>query len=88
MSSDKSSISGQNLNFIANNSGYSFESLLNTCPKIISNAMTYAPIPKDDIWKVSFLQELLNIRSGALNVDGIDLKREEIQDMINMVTTN
>ena len=50
--------------------------------------MTYAPIPKDDVWKVSFLQELINIRSGALHVDGIDFKKEEIQDLINMITTN
>ena len=89
---DKGSISGQNLNYISNKSGYSIHSLMKTSPKTVSSAMKYFPTPEKDQWKIPFLHELLDIRNGNLHLEineGNDnFTPEEIQELIHLITTD
>ena len=91
MTKDQGSISGQNLTYIAVNSGFDRNSILTFCPRTVSNDIRYAPVPEDCAEKVTFLKELLQIRDGDLDVcfdEGKDfLTKEELQDLIFLVST-
>lgn len=63
---------------------------MKTSPKTVSSAMKYFPTPQIDQWKIPFLNELLDIRNGKLQInEGEDtFTPEEIQDLIHMITTD
>ena len=43
------------------------------------------PINDDEVWKISLLKELVELRSGELDSD---LSEEEVSDLINFVSTS
>ena len=86
---DQGSISGQNIDYIAKSAGYDRCSVMNKPPRSVASAIKYAPVPHNTIWKVSFLKELLNVRDGDLCVGNEEEgKKEEIQQLINTVSTD
>ena len=43
----------------------------------------YVPIPEVDIWKVTFAEELIKIKTGSLIVEGIT--QDELQDITKSI---
>ena len=88
---DQGSISGQNLNFVSIESGYSRQSILKMAPKAVINEMKCFPVPEDSAWKVNILKELIDIRDSVLHIGTKDdenfLTKKEIEDLIVLVST-
>ena len=89
---DQGSICGQNIEFIAKQSGNTRYSVMNMSPIEVANSMSYFPTPKDSLWKVTCLMELLEVRDGDLQIgddqDEGGFSKEEIQTLINFISTN
>ena len=90
---DQGSISGQNLNFVSIHSGYPSHSILKMSPRAVSNDLRFYPVPEDSAWKVNFLKELISLRDcDDLHIESQTdqefLTKEEIQDLIALVSTN
>ena len=65
---DQGSTTCQNLNIISKESG--LDDILERNPNMVLNNIIYSPIPEEDRWKVNMLDELLQVRSGLLELDG------------------
>ena len=65
---DQGSNSGQNINLIANNSGFSTYDVLKMAPSCVAKDIKYSSVPKDSEWRIGFLKELINVRDGSLSV--------------------
>ena len=88
---DQGSITGQNINFIALKSGYNRYSVMEISPRHVANSMKYSEVPKESMWKVSFLKELLSIRNGDLSVGNGEeegFSKKEIQELIFNISTD
>ena len=53
--------------------------------KTDANEVKYHPVDDENVWKVRFLKELIEIKHGDLTVD---LDHEEIQEMIDHISTS
>ena len=83
---DQGSTSCQNLNIISKESG--LDNILDRHPSEILQEIVYSPIPIEDLWKINLLDELFQLRSGNLELEGdSDLTYDEIQDLIKWVTS-
>ena len=88
---DQGSTCGQNINYIAENAGFSRYSVLKISPRHVASSMKYSVVPEESMWKVSFLKELLSIRDGHFSVGNEEeggFSRDEIQELINIITTD
>ena len=85
---DQGSICGQNIEFIAKQSGNTRYSVMNMSPIEVANSMNYFPTPKDCLGKVTCLMELLEVRDGDLQIGEGGFSKEEIQTLINFISTN
>ena len=52
--------------------------------------MKFKTLPNEDKWKIDILKELVNVKQHVLRVDfdNDSLSIEEIDDMINFITTS
>ena len=50
-----------------------------------ANEVKYHPVDNENIWKVRFLQELIDVKHGELTVD---LNHKEIQELIDHISTS
>ena len=66
---DQGSISGQNLNLIASNAGYTRYNVLKMSPSCVGNTIKYCPVPKESEWKIPLLKELISLRDGELYIE-------------------
>ena len=48
--------------------------------------MCYRPVPDDDQWKISFLKELIDIKSNEMSVDNFD--NVEYDEIIEYLCTS
>ena len=91
MINDQGSNSGQNINLIAQNSGYNKYNVLQMDPSCVAKEITYSSAPKESTWRIGFLKELINVRDGNLNVGGLNddegFSQKEIEDLIYIVAT-
>ena len=74
----KHSITKKNLNLIEEESNCIDILSLNPC--YVSSQIRYAPIPNEEMWRVSLLEELIQIRSHDSVLEGFTKK--EIDDLI------
>ena len=88
---DQGSISGQNVNLIASNAGYTRYNVLKMSPSCVANSIKYCPVPKESEWKIPFLKELISVRDGDLRVgeddDDAEFTKKEIEQLIGLVAT-
>ena len=75
---DQNSITKKNLNLIEEESNCIEILSLNPC--YVSSQIKYAPIPNEEMWRVSLLEELIQIRSHDFVLEGFTKK--EIDDLI------
>ena len=67
---------------------------MNMSPREVANSMNYFPTPKDSKGKVTCLMELLEVHDGDLQIgddqdeDEDGFSKEEIQQLINFISTN
>ena len=83
---DHGSITGQDLSMIAKDAGLDTFRIMNMSPNAVADLLEFAPVPENCEWQVNLIKELLEIRSGGLVVENIS--SEEIQNLINFVSTN
>ena len=81
---DQGSIIRKNLNIIEKESNCA--NILSLDSRFVSNHVIYAPVPDEEIWRINFIEELIQIRSNELFVDGFS--RKEIQELINLIATS
>ena len=88
---DQGSNSGQNINLIASNAGYSRHNVMKMEPTCVAREMSYSSDPKESIWTIDFLKELMNVHNGNLSVvcleDDESFSIKEIGHLINIVAT-
>ena len=77
---DTNSVTGQNLRKIMLCCDMSSIYDLN-CNSI--DKLVYAEVPKDQLWRINFLHELISTQQGELEVPGFN--SEEISDMIDNI---
>ena len=80
---DQTTITGSNLKFLME----SYEK--NTIDKLFENRFNISrnvvyPMNENDIWKVSLLEELVEIKSGRKEVE---LSEKEVEDLIFVIST-
>ena len=90
---DQGSISGKNLNFVSTHSGYPSYSILKMSPRAVLSELKFYPVPEDSAWKVNLLKELISLRDcDDVHIESQTgqefLTKEEIQDLIALVSTN
>ena len=56
--------------------------ILSLNPCFVSSQVKYAPIPVEEIWRVSLLEELILIRSNDSTLEGFT--KEEINDLLQI----
>ena len=76
--SDQNSITKNNLNLIEKESNCI--DILSLTPSYVSSQVKYAPVPIEEIWRVSLLEELIQIRSHDFILEGFS--KEEIDHLI------
>ena len=77
---DTNSVTGSNLrNILLLTDKADIQDLL---PADLSN-LKYHPIQNEDKWKVSFLQEILEIKNGNLGVE--DFKYDELDEIVEFL---
>ena len=79
---DQNSITKKNLNVIEEESNCIDILSLNPC--FVSSQIRYAPIPNEEMWRVSLLEELIQIRSHDSVLEGFSKK--EIDELILSLT--
>ena len=81
---DQGSITKKNLNIIEKESNC--PNILSLDSKFVTNQIKYFPVPENEIWRINFIEELIQIRSNKLSLDGF--VENEIEDMILFVATS
>ena len=88
---DQGSITGQNINLIASNSGYNRFEILNMTPNCVAKEIRFSPVPEESVWKIQLLKELISLREGELcmreDENEQSFSREELQNLIAFVST-
>ena len=88
---DQGSITGQNINLIASESGYNRFNILNMAPSCVANEIRFSPVPEESKWKIQLLKELLSLCDGELCMREDEneqaFSREELQNLIAFVST-
>ena len=74
----------KNLNSIEKDSNCN--DILSLNPRFVASQVSYAPVPENEIWRISFIEELLKVRSNELHLDGFSKK--EIGAMISLIATS
>ena len=90
MTNDQGSSSGQNINLIAQNSGFNRYDVTKMDPSCVAKEITYNSVPKESTWRIGFLNELINVRDGNLSVsfpNDEGFSNKEIEDFIYIVAT-
>ena len=49
----------------------------------VKENLIYEPIPEDQAWRISSLQEVIDIQQGKLEVEGFD--RTEIEEIMEFI---
>ena len=83
---DQGSITRMNLNLIEKDSNC--PSVLDFNPRYIASQIKYAPVPDDEIWRISLLKELIGLRNNDMILEDSEFTKEELQDLISMVATS
>ena len=81
--SDQRTIYCQNLSKIAKECEVS---IVNLTSSIVKSAMIFSAVPEGDDWKVDMLCNLLSVKYDNLFIP--DFENDEINDMINFVSTS
>ena len=79
---DCRSITGHNLRKIMQ---YCGKSRISELTSVEVGKMTYHPIPNNEVWRISLVEELLDIRSNSSNID--DWSKEELSDLLEYIST-
>ena len=85
---DKRTITGKNVNLILNE--VNERELLKVNVNKLKKNMCFSEFPEDSLWKLNMIQELTQIRMGNLTLEFNEdtvLKQDEIEDILNYVTT-
>ena len=77
---DQNSISKKNLNMIEKESNS--KDVLSLNPSFLASQVKYAPIPEEKIWRVTLLEELIQVRSHDSVLEGFS--KEEVNDLITI----
>ena len=86
---DEGSLSAQNIMTIGNKAG--LDDILSMSPKVVADSIVYCEVPVEDDWRITFLEELILLRSNHLELDFVDVSqfsRMEIDDLIYFVATS
>ena len=51
----------------------------------VKNKMKYFPVPVEETWRISIIQELLEIKSGQANISNFE--DEDVTDFLNILCT-
>ena len=57
--------------------------MLSLNPRYVASNVTYAPVPEGELWRITFLEELLSVRSNELELEGLTYK--EIDELIAII---
>ena len=57
-------------------------------PSMVKNMMYYMPIPNNQKWRVPLLNELTSTRNADTDIDIPGFSPEEIEDLIQWLTTS
>ena len=79
---DCRSITGHNLRKIMQ---YCGKSRISELTSVEVGKMTYHPISNNEVWQISLVEELLDIRSNSSNID--DWSKEELSDLLEYIST-
>ena len=83
------SVTGKNIREILNATGQTDIFKVNIGE--MKKSYKFCEIQKEDKWKTKLIEELTNVKQGSISIEGEDQERfltnEEIQDIINYVST-
>ena len=85
---DAGSLTAQNINLIENKIG--LNNILSLSASLISDKFIYNEVPDGEEWRIPFVAELIQLRSGNLEVvmpNGEYFSRKEINELISMITS-
>ena len=57
----------------------------NISPVVVKKNMKYFPPPEDQAWRIHFIKELLEARTGKVKIDNIET--DDIKNMIDLLCT-
>ena len=83
------SVTGKNIREILNATGQTDIFKVNISE--MKKSFKFCEIQEEDKWKTTLIKELTNVKQGSISIEGEDQERfltnEEIQDIINYVST-
>ena len=85
---DAGSLTAQNIKLIEDKTG--LKDILSVPPSLVSENFIYNEVPNGEEWRVSFVEELIQLRSGNLEVimpNNEYFTTQEINKIISMVTS-
>ena len=89
MLGDCGSITNKNIELISKETGH--ENVMGMSPCEVVNGYQYSPVPESEEWRVGLLDELIDLRKGALKVewdDGTRLTFNDLQGLIGFVAAS
>ena len=84
-------VTGSNLRYIQDKVGYHCGDVLDMKPSILKQSVKFCDIEEDDMWRVTLIKEIVNIKQKTLQLknDGdVFLTDDQLNDIVEYVSTS
>ena len=79
-------ITGKNVEYIQRKTGYRYD-VLTVKPNILKRDIKFCEIKTEDKWRAEFIREMTNIKQNVVTLDGEGFTSQELDMLIEFVST-
>ena len=79
-------VTGKNVQYILGKTGHECD-LFSVTPNILKKNLKFCEIRNENRWRVNIIKEIVDIKQGILALDGEGLSSEELNDLIDFIST-
>ena len=79
-------ITGKNVDFIHRKTGY-IHDVLTVKPAVLKQKMKFCELKPEDKWRADFICEMTNIKQNVVTLDGEGFTSDELNKLIEFIST-